>query len=95
MGKISKCRIYPKNLMQPVKLFKLDVIIAISNKHMLQGLKMSKATHTIDFGFGKIVAQKSGHYFNVIESHDPMIPANTKFPVNDTLTLEAKVIELE
>ncbi|AFQ97184.1 putative phage protein [Aeromonas phage Aes508] len=56
---------------------------------------MSKATHTIDFGFGKIVAQKSGHYFNVIESHDPMIPANTKFPVNDTLILEAKVIELE
>lgn len=81
--------------MQSVKLFKPSVIIAISNKHTVQGLKMSKATHTIDFGFGKIVAQKSGHYFNVIESHDPMIPANTKFPVNDTLILEAKVIELE
>lgn len=53
------------------------------------------ATHIVDFGFGKIEAKKTGHHFIVTKSDDDFMPVGTKFPVKDTVKLEATVEEIE
>ncbi|UYD57434.1 hypothetical protein OFDDKENP_00058 [Aeromonas phage B614] len=55
---------------------------------------MSKVTHLVNFGFGELAVQKVASYFHVIKSADPAMPVGTEFPIKDTITLDADVIQL-
>lgn len=55
---------------------------------------MSNVTHLVNFGFGQLSVQQIGSYFHVINSADTMMPIGTRFPVKDTVKLEADVIQL-
>lgn len=55
---------------------------------------MSNVTHLVNFGFGELAVKKSMSYFQVIKSADPAMPVGTLFPIKDTVTLDADVIQL-
>ncbi|AAQ81432.1 hypothetical protein PHG31p111 [Aeromonas phage 31] len=55
---------------------------------------MSNVTHLVNFGHGELAVKKVASYFHVLKSADPMLPVGTEFPIKDTVTLDADVIQL-